>query len=1118
MPPNSKEEEVLEDEPNAFQGAQDPSLSASAFKKVRKASIYNHDGSGSISETGSSSEDPASASEEEDEEEDELSASESDCSFQSAKMDEDEEDSSHRDAISDSDDTAIPDSSSVAIIEGSLESLESEGSQASTASQPFSTCSPERKTKKEGRDSDDTVIPASCSVATGIIESSPESIRSERIIEGSTESIKSGRTKASTASQQVSSLERKTKKDRRSSYKRRGSSRSSKDESQSTAPGRKHKYKRDHPPPLKDESEKAESPDERQLVPYKGPVSEEEELQIVSYDPLQPPAKRRSSVNTSSFQMKPLDPEEEERRRNEVSTAMEILEHMRRANLVMEFGPGVDFQDCVFCLREERQQQGNSNTKGKPPKKTQHQHPLHDFLPKRRHEKQCLICHSPVCKQHWDHGFLHQQNVILCQDCAPLFDLDNLVECMNLSSANSDTESQKTQQEQHMRRLLILYDRALLALRHSSQSFDDNARRQIENTNWHKEGLGISSHVTNIASGVTGIAATAVFMTPMGPWLLLTSLALGGVATAVGSGSFLIERTCKSTQRAEQTIALAGMVDSLLEATTILRQAKITGTLPRAGALEDDETEVDEEDEDDEDFQEIKRISQVHCDSDPLLFLEEDKDQRLMITILKAKKDREERPKNPVQFVAKQMKKIGKDRAEEKFQRRKKRQRRYTSDDQANNVQDGYEEPKGPLRRIAGGVRRGLHRAQDTTVHAVSVAKTATTLAAVGMQAGGGGLVRQVTKTAKAAVHSTPGFGGTKAESRSTDQGEEDKKNANEKQGEAKEKNTTKEKRESKSKKGPQRDPRTASVHARLGLGMFARSFFRAAAAAESEASQAEEEKEGTKAIVSQDHKRGTGVEFPGSSIPRFHIPYSDVLIRIFVSAPDMDDSGKRTVAEIHHGNLNLKLRASGRAMKAFTRTNFRMAKKGVKKRRKRLVASDQAEEGENATSAVDRVFIKNARFLVKASLTVLRETARYAGGAFSAAIVCVETMELKEKVERINDNGVRSVNTDKLDRLKHNLWENSTGFPDSATLEWELFANPQTDIAEVSHLQRSSFCNPEEKMDEGPGDISPHWSSCFEGERPNGTFGNSPIVHDDVSQTPARHVTKGNAESYPTF
>ena len=206
--------------------------------------------------------------------------------------------------------------------------------------------------------------------------------------------------------------------------------------------------------------------------------------------------------------------------------------------------------------------------------------------------------------------------------------------------------------------------------------------------------------------------------------------------------------------------------------------------------------------------------------------------------------------------------------------------------------------------------------------------------------------------------------------------------------------------------------------------------------------------------------------------------------------------------------------------MKAFTRTNFRMAKKGLQNRRKRLVAGDETEEDLPVASQKDRIFVKNARFLVKASLTVLRETARYAGGAFSAAIVCVETMELKEKVDRIRGSGVRCSNADKLERLKRNLWENSGGFPDSVTLEWELFANPQADIDDLSHLNRGSFPKEGEVVDEVPvdGSVAPHWSSCFEGERPNGTFANSPIIHDSVSATPARHVTKGNSHSFPTF
>jgi len=872
-------------------------------------------------------------------------------------------------------------------------------------------------------------------------------------------------------------------------------------------------YKRDRPEPLKDDSQTQTGPEETQLVPYEASHDDddEEEVQVVSWDPLQQPPRhtRRSTSHRDSAKSvgaRPLDPQEEERRRHEVDTAFEILEHMRRANLVMEFGPGVDLDACVFCLREQRTQAGDNH--GQAFKTKQPPNHLH-FLPRRRHDRPCIICHSPVCKKHWDEGFLHQQNVILCQDCAPLFDLDNLVECMNLL--------QRDQQEQHMRRLLILYDRALLALRHSSQSFDDNARSQLVQTKWHKEGMGIGSHVTNIASGVTGIAATAVFMTPMGPWLLLTSLALGGIATAVGSGSYFVERMCPSTQQAEQTIALASMVDSLLEATAILRQAQITGGMPPANSLGDDESEMDLDDSE-EDCLEVKQLTQgesscmmeMESSQHPtgqLLFLEEDKDQRLMITILKARKDREERPKNPVQFVAKRINKIGKDRAEEKKRRKKK--------DRVGVECEQQPQARGPLKRVAFRFKRELNRAKDTTVTAVAVAQTATTLAAVGLQAGGGGLVRKLSRTTRGALGKNKRRSGTNGTNgRGGSSGSSDQCNGSE----------------------PGFVDANATA-ARHGLGMFARGFFNAAAAEESSQEEAsgkgdEEESESDKrkkrstvATPAQAQEQPHPQPYAGQRIPRMHIPFQDVLFRVFRSSAVPGDASKGAiVAEFRRGDFHLKLRASGRAMKAFNR--LQKAKRRLKNRRKCLVSNNGDGDDPQVENAEKRVFVKNARFLVKASLTVLRETARYAGGAFSAAIVCVETMELTEKVQRIRSkNGSRCSNVDQLDRLKQHVWENSGGFPDSVTLEWELFDNPEGDIAEVSHVKKKSkgsLLTPRstinEKSDVQGGQAAPHWSSCFEGERPDGSNPNSPIINDYISQNSKTFARKANSTAYPAF
>ncbi|CAB9526489.1 expressed unknown protein [Seminavis robusta] len=911
-----------------------------------------------------------------------------------------------------------------------------------------------------------------------------------------------------------------------------------------------------------DHHKESSSEEERQIVTFQVDQQEleVEELQLVAYNPnsQQPSHKRRLSTGSSTASTirrsdlsstsqhlghfhKPLDPQEEERRRNEVSAAMEILEHMRRANLVMEFGPGVDLHACVFCLREERKRQHNNNdnsnnnnahpTCHKKPKPT-----LQDFLlPKfKPRNKECLICHTPVCKQHWDSGFYFQQNVILCQDCAPLFDLDNLVECMNLNNntktttknTNSNETSlvvaqqqqqqiQKAQQEQHMRQLLIVYDRALLALRHSSQSFDDNARRRLAQTNWHKEGLGIGSSVTNIASGVTGIAATAVFMTPWGSWLLLTSLALGGIATAVGSGSFLVERLCPQTRQAEQTIALASMVDSLLEATAILRQARIAGALPPASfdASEHDDYDDDEDFDDFDDdasMQSIRSLPRLppvpirtaDSSSDATaLFLQEDKEQQLMITILKAKMDAEtRRARNPLQSAMKRINKQVKDH-QRKHPRLRRLNRRNKNDSttfcSSNN--DGGEgenagEEVGPLKRVACRVRKEVTRAKKKTGEAVVVAKTATALAAVGMSEGGVGFIRRFGGKPHGATvaKSSPSTSSAPAEKDDTESktaemkceatGEgthSDQTGGNDKTNDDQTK-TTSATKQPQQRRVSFRDEMTA---ARQGVQFFTRNLFNVGSMGNGDDDENKKQQKNTDESVV--------VRQPSFKTVRF--PFKDVLVRVFLvrsntkgpATNDLTSSNERAlVAKIRNKNMDLKLRASDRVMQAFTRTNVKVAKQDVKRdRRQRLMASGESD-GEQAPS--NQVFVKNARFLVKASLTVLRETARYAGGAFSAAIVCVETMELQEKVKRIRGKGLRSANAEKLEQLKHHLWENQGSFPDTTTLEWELSGNAKGEIVEIF---------------DGDGNSSiPHWSSSYEGQRPDGSCANLPIMEDSLS------------------
>jgi hypothetical protein len=838
----------------------------------------------------------------------------------------------------------------------------------------------------------------------------------------------------------------------------------------------------------------------RQLVVYK------HEPSSVSIQHYNSPTNNRSSASRersmsashSIAPFQPLDPEEERRRRNEVDRAMEMLEHMRQANLVMEFGPGVDFATCVFCLRDERQW---TLTAGVPLAKATAKQRKKHFGPKRRQRKQCLICHTPVCRQHWDSGFLHQQGVILCQDCALLFDLDHLVKCMNLTNqqnamvpsraedmigtANMVMELQTAQQEQHMRQLLILYDRALLALRHSSQSFDDHARRRIVQTHWHKEGLGIGSHVTNIASGVTGIAATVVFMTPMGPWLLLTSLALGGIATAVWSGSFLVDKLCPQTRQAKQTIALASMVDSLLEATTILRQARNTGFLPTPGATLDDESESTSEEDDVVEQEERPRPPPstattasaliIPLDATMAMYFQQDKDQRLMVTIIKAKIDAESRPTNPLHAV---LKKVINHKVNQGRQRKQHHQR-YESRDRLNDdIAECEQEPEqGPLQRAAHRIREQMSRAKKQAGEAVVVARTANALATVGMSAGKGPSGRFWMKnrgTVKNPVSSTH------KDDQSNDAG-----------GAVPD--------ETKSEKGSPQTPLFVDdeAAARQGLQLFARGFFKAAAANERGELRGKEvtgDAEGTSLVVHQ---------------PSHEAEFNSVHERSLVP-------------ETRHKSMDLKLRASDQTIQALALTNVRAATQEVQGDRRQRVLTTASDP--DAPSEADKVFIKNARFVIKATLTVLRETARYAGGAFSAGIVCLETMELNEKVQSIR-SGARCSNAEKLEQLRHHLWENQGSFPDTKTLEWELTSTNRAPC--VTNGSSPNLCVSTELTTtkvkivekpchgEGKSSVIPHWSSSYEGERPDGSSANLPIMEDSTS---SRFGSNGFTSPYQVY
>merc|ERR1712232_88948 len=123
------------------------------------------------------------------------------------------------------------------------------------------------------------------------------------------------------------------------------------------------------------------------------------------------------------------------------------------------------------------------------------------------------------------------------------------------------------------KRMLDLYDRALLELKYSSQNFDEIADN-LKQTKVVCNHVGLGSCLTSMTSGGLGLVAAALFFTPMGPPMMLSSLPLGGTATAITTGKHYFETYSKGHQTANKNIALAAMVSSLLEATAVLRDAK----------------------------------------------------------------------------------------------------------------------------------------------------------------------------------------------------------------------------------------------------------------------------------------------------------------------------------------------------------------------------------------------------------------------------------------------------------------------------------------------------------------------------------------------------------------
>jgi hypothetical protein len=758
--------------------------------------------------------------------------------------------------------------------------------------------------------------------------------------------------------------------------------------------------------------------------------------------------------------------EEQDRHHQEIQSAMEALEFMRRANLVVEFGPHVDLSACVHCLRQQRQQ-----------KQPQNQFQLPGF---QRKVRRCLICQSPVCHHHVDVDFWNEQNVLMCLDCAPLFDLDYLVECLydndnkDSNDCTSTTRDLHNKKEQRLHQLSILYDQALLSLKHSlSQSLDDSNQQRLLQTNWTREQLGLGSTITNIASGITGLAATAVFFTPIGPSLLMASLALGGIATAVGSGSFLVEKLCPQTQKAEQTIALATMVDSLLEVTSVIRQARVLNSKPSPCLLsESDSTNADDADDDHHPSNRKKRqalppsenvaaaaaadkdLGESESSSSVLMHLEEDREQQWIIAKFKAQKAQ---PPNPIQkfIIAMQHPHKKKEQHEASSKSNKHRhyhQRRDSEarlDDLVEEVEQ--EEQQGTLPKLLRSIGTSIHHAKHKADHAVKVAQTAKTLATVGMSAGSAasGSSRRHRRRRASRTEEWPTIASVAdVDDSTTSEGDDDSEELIVHNSDVK---NSKSKNNSKSANKDHYDTETTSSCKKNGFQLFVEEILSAIANQNEKGRRHQEADRKGEELESEDHNNKTAVEVRDDRrnarkrcnllLQQKQDGVSELLAKAFLAhgsnpQEDVIAAERALIAKIRRKNTELRLRSSARSMKELTRTGFRVAKQSACNMRLRtsLFATMGCDDHYHQPSAGDRMVVKQARFAVKASLTVLREAARYAGGAFSAAIVCVETVELQKTMERIGA-GMPCERADTLYKLQQEvLWGETSNNDNNAS------------------------------------------------------------------------------------
>ncbi len=234
------------------------------------------------------------------------------------------------------------------------------------------------------------------------------------------------------------------------------------------------------------------------------------------------------------------------------------LETMRHANLEIELGQ-FDIRRCVQCVRDLSCSQRPSTPYSVTTR----------YKNKMFKHKLCLMCGSPTCTKHSDPSF-KKSKVVICTECAPLFSLDFVVECVALGNEPSE-ESAKNQRHQ-INHIIDVYDRIQIMLEYSAQFIDEVAEK-LEHTTKKEDKIGLSANSAGVMSGVAGVAAAAAFVTPAGPPLLIASLFFGGAAQMTSSGTKMVNYRSTPSKMAFRIISLYNLVKSILTVTTVLRDA-----------------------------------------------------------------------------------------------------------------------------------------------------------------------------------------------------------------------------------------------------------------------------------------------------------------------------------------------------------------------------------------------------------------------------------------------------------------------------------------------------------------------------------------------------------------